>query len=187
MSFLTNWKRCQKCGKMYITNRFDGELCGECEKAEQEPCDVFDKYGNYKYPSDIELTEPNTATSTPCTDSVSRQAVLEMAYDMSEIDGEHFTEPCMVVDVKDIEQMPSVIPTERTGHWVDDGRYEYFVCNQCKAEFERFSERKSFFIGILIAVSKLSSKSSSGKPLVSFPNKINTFSNFEKSTSEYTL
>lgn len=27
---------------------------------EQEP---FDEYGNYKFPSDIELTEPNTATS----------------------------------------------------------------------------------------------------------------------------
>lgn len=36
---------------------------------EQEPCD---EYGNYKYPSDIELTEPNTATSMPCGDAISR-------------------------------------------------------------------------------------------------------------------
>jgi len=32
---------------------------------EQKQCDVFDEYGNYKYPSDIELTEPNTTTSMP--------------------------------------------------------------------------------------------------------------------------
>lgn len=41
-------------------------------------------------------------------DAVSRQEVLELAYDMSEIDGEHFTEPCMVVDVEDIQNLPSV-------------------------------------------------------------------------------
>jgi hypothetical protein len=46
----------------------------------------------------------------PCDDTVSRQAVIEMAYDMSEIDGEHFTEPCMVVDVEDIQKLPSVNP-----------------------------------------------------------------------------
>lgn len=43
-------------------------------------------------------------------DLISRQAVFEMAYDMSEIDGEHFTEPCMVVDVEDINKLPSVNP-----------------------------------------------------------------------------
>lgn len=42
------------------------------EALEQEPCDVFDKYGNYKYPSDVELAEPNTATSMPCEDAISR-------------------------------------------------------------------------------------------------------------------
>ena len=45
-------------------------------------------------------------------DCISRQAVLEMAYDMSEIDGEHFTEPCMVVDVEDIQKLPFVNPQE---------------------------------------------------------------------------
>lgn len=42
-------------------------------------------------------------------DCISRQAVLEMAYDMSEIDGEHFDSPCFVVDVDDIKKLPSVI------------------------------------------------------------------------------
>lgn len=46
----------------------------------------------------------------PCEDAISRQAVLDLGYDMSEIDGEHFTEPCMVVDVEDIQKLPSVNP-----------------------------------------------------------------------------
>lgn len=48
----------------------------------------------------------------PCEDAISRQAVLEMAYDMSEIDGEHFTKPWMVVDVEDIQKLPPVKPQE---------------------------------------------------------------------------
>lgn len=61
----------------------------------------------------------------PCDDAVSRQAVLEMAYDMSEIDGEHFTEPCMVVDVEDIQNLPSVSPQEQIGHCKDCKCFEY--------------------------------------------------------------
>lgn len=52
------------------------------------------------------------AEQEPYTDSVSRQAVLEMAYDMSEIDGEHFNKPCMVVNVEDIRKLPSVRPQD---------------------------------------------------------------------------
>ena len=40
-------------------------------------CDIFDEYGNYKYPSNVELPEPNTATSMPCGDAISRLAVLD--------------------------------------------------------------------------------------------------------------
>jgi len=39
MSFSTGCRKCQKCGKMYLINLFDGGLCAECEKAEQEPTD----------------------------------------------------------------------------------------------------------------------------------------------------
>lgn len=46
----------------------------------------------------------------PCEDAISREAVIKLAYDMSEIDGEHFSEPCMVVDVEDIQKLSSVIP-----------------------------------------------------------------------------
>ena len=66
-------------------------------------------------------------------DLISRQAVLEMAYDMSEIDGEHFTEPCMVVDVEDIQKLLPVKPQEKTGHW---RHYEgMLICSECGTEF----------------------------------------------------
>ena len=66
-------------------------------------------------------------------DCISRQAVLEMAYDMSEIDGEHFTEPCMVVDVEDIQKLLPVKPQEKTGHW---RHYEgMLICSECGTEF----------------------------------------------------
>lgn len=67
------------------------------------------------------------------TDAVSRQAVLEMAYDMSEIDGEHFTEPWMVVDVEDIQKLPPVTPTRPKGKWEDvnsDG--SLWRCSVCQ-------------------------------------------------------
>lgn len=51
---------------------------------------------------------------------ISRQAVLEMAYDMSAIDGEHFTETYMVVDAEDIQKLPPVTPAEKIGHWTKD-------------------------------------------------------------------
>ena len=64
-------------------------------------------------------------------EAISRQAVLEMAYDMSEIDGEHFTKPWMVVDVEDIQKLPSVKPQEpKTGHWKRIG-YDIHECSIC--------------------------------------------------------
>ena len=62
------------------------------------------------------------------SDLISRQAVLEMAYDMSEIDGEHFTEPHMVVDVEDIQKLQSVNP--KTGYWISRPPYG-FKCSRC--------------------------------------------------------
>ena len=73
---------------------------------EQEPCE--DANANQHNSNALNALEG---------DAISRQAVLEMAYDMSEIDGEHFTAPCMVVDVEDIQKLPSVNPQEpKTGH-----------------------------------------------------------------------
>ena len=71
----------------------------------------------------------------PSTDAVSRQAVLEMAYDMSEIDGEHFTEPWMVVDVEDIQKLPPVTPTRPKGKWIQkEGIYGVSFCDRCNFE-----------------------------------------------------
>ena len=41
----------------------------------------------------------------PCDDTISRQAVKYLVYDMSVIDGEHYTEPHYVVDYDDIEKL----------------------------------------------------------------------------------
>ena len=66
-------------------------------------------------------------------DAISKQAVLEMAYDMSEIDGEHFTEPCMVVDVEDIQKLPFVkLQEPKTGHWIKDNPFTKPYCSECK-------------------------------------------------------
>ena len=64
-------------GELYPGEFEAMEHNGRMDALEQEPCDVFDEYGNYKYPSDVELTEPNTATSMPCEDAISRQAAID--------------------------------------------------------------------------------------------------------------
>ena len=89
----------------------------------QEPCDVFDEYGNYKYPSDVELAEPNTATSMPCDDAISREAVIKILekynLEMSKI-------------AEELNELPSV--TQKSGKWImsDDGLYRP-ICNKCGA------------------------------------------------------
>ena len=66
-------------------------------------------------------------------DAISRDVVIKLAYDMSEIDGEHFDEPCMVVDVEDIQKLPPVAPQRQTGHWIEHpkGIYTHLVCDKC--------------------------------------------------------
>ena len=84
--------------KGYLYNFLDGDEADEIIKAlEQEPCD----------------------------DAISRQAVLEMAYDMSEIDGEHFTEQCMVVDIEGIQKLSPVTPQPKIGQCKDCKYFEY--------------------------------------------------------------
>jgi hypothetical protein len=61
----------------------------------------------------------------PCGDAVSRQAALEMAYDMSAIDGEHFTERYLVIDAEDIQGLPPVTPQPKTGRCKDCKYFEY--------------------------------------------------------------
>ena len=83
---------------------------------------VFDEYGNYKYPSDVELTEPNTATSMPCDDVVSRQAVYEI------LDGNWNTDFLRA----EVEKLPSVRPQEQTGHWIGvNPMVDTLICSEC--------------------------------------------------------
>jgi len=87
--------------------------------------------------NEIRLLPP--VTPQPCEDAISRDAVIKLAYDMSEIDGEHFDDPCMVVDVEDIQKLPPVTP--KTGHWIETGDVGYiedtaiyeFQCSKCKS------------------------------------------------------
>lgn len=81
----------------------------------------------------MDLLEQN-ATTKDClgVDLISRQAVLDMAFDMSEIDGEHFEDKYMVVEVDNIRQLPSVNPT-KTGYWIHDGSHwkNRWICSKC--------------------------------------------------------
>ena len=85
-------------------------------------------------------------------DLINRQAVLEMAYDMSEIDGEHFTEPCMVVDVEDIQKLSPVKQepkTEQFAKWVATEIFDEWEYN--KDSFAEIACRKLAKLGIVRA------------------------------------
>lgn len=49
----------------------------------------------------------------PCEDAISRQEAIKLGYDLSQIDGEHYEQSWMVVDVGDIRRLPSVTPKGR--------------------------------------------------------------------------
>lgn len=65
------------------------------------------------------------------SDLISRQAVIDMAYDMSVIDGEHFEDTHMVVDIDDIRKLPSVQPIPKKGEWIYDKNIENWRCSRC--------------------------------------------------------
>ena len=77
------------------------------DAGKQEP---FDEYGNYKYPSDFELTEPNTATSMPCGDAIDRKLVCAF------IDGLISDDSEREKGLEYIRNMPPVNPT-KTGQY----------------------------------------------------------------------
>jgi hypothetical protein len=126
-------------GELYPGEFEAMEHNGRMDALEQEPCDVFDEYGNYKYPSDVELTEPNTATSMPCEDAISRQAVLDAMSDTwkhicfvarrrKPKKGEEAVYSDMVGTVKSI---PPVKPQPKTGHWIDSPNGYFTQCSEC--------------------------------------------------------
>lgn len=62
----------------------------------------------------------------PCDDAVSRQAVLDLQY---RIDDSAALSTRDVVNVEDIEELPSVRPQEQTGQWING------VCDNCKYDW----------------------------------------------------
>lgn len=134
-----------------------GSLSEEKKKAldvafkamEQEPCDVFDEYGNYKYPSDFELTEPNTATSMPSGDLIQRQAVLDIVdgYSESQSNVEDVTQDI----ISDIMVLPPVKPQESYdfAKWVATEIFDEWEYN--KDAFAEIACRKLAKLGIVRA------------------------------------
>ena len=73
----------------------------------------------------------------PCEDCISRQAALSMQY---RIDDSVTLSTRDVVNVDDIENLPSVIPQIKTGHWMED-EYEMVVrCSECGEENDECSK-----------------------------------------------
>lgn len=111
-------------------------ICTNIKALEQEPCDVFDEYGNYKYPSDVELIEPNTATSMPCGDAISRQAVLDLMRSLPKWyvrskDGKYNNVGLLYDDVMfGIDNLSPVTPKQRTGHWIETAEEYYKAVNE---------------------------------------------------------
>ena len=123
------------------------ELREHCEK-QIEQCKLWaksrgEKPSGHVYEEHLLILE--LLKQEPCEDAISRQAVLDMAYDMSEIDGEHFTEPCMVVEVEDIEKLPPVTTVREHGEWIEridrddynDYEHIWYECTKCHRDADR--------------------------------------------------
>jgi hypothetical protein len=105
------------------------------EYLEQEPCDVFDKYGNYKYPSDVELTEPNTATSMPCEDAISREPFIDSTIcegiSCNECSFNRKDKGGCILEER-VMRLPSIQPQPKTGHWMTKPHiYGVAFCSEC--------------------------------------------------------
>ena len=132
MSFSTGCRKCQKCGKMYLMNLFDGGLCAECEKTEQEnmPCITPEEMQKCK-----DIVKKYTPEQEPCDDAVSRQEVLDLLvkYD-NDMEFDVYSE---IFD--SIDKLPSVRPQEQTGEWIAlESRFELgdrLKCSECGQVF----------------------------------------------------
>ncbi|MEE1352071.1 MAG: hypothetical protein UHM23_08505, partial [Clostridia bacterium] len=128
-------------GELYPGEFEAMEHNGRMDALEQEPCDVFDEYGNYKYPSDVELTEPNTATSMPCEDAISRQAAIDALGEkpLAWVEGEYELGLQNQWE-NDVDAIKTLLPAQpKTGHWITQWnpahQKEYYYCSQCREEY----------------------------------------------------
>ena len=117
------------------------DVCGKREIATKAVLEIIDRYASEECDRDCEHCAYLECPKEPCEDAVSRQAVLKAIDKWYENNNQLFLSDCVEDLIIAINyELPSVQPKAKTGRWVDDVRCEYFVCNQCKAEFERFSE-----------------------------------------------
>lgn len=104
-------------------------LCDTCiygSKTEYfKPCII--------YRDDCEYYEEKRGDMTD--DLISRQEVIDILKEKWNMYSS--ADDAIQESIDTIKAMPSA---EKTGHWMDDVRNEYFVCNKCHTEFERFSE-----------------------------------------------
>ena len=75
------------------------------------------------------------------SDLIDRQAVLEVVKSMPN-DNPSYWNTCDVINREDtldeIENLPSVTPTERTGHWIEKEDFNgdtYYDCSECGESF----------------------------------------------------
>ena len=126
MSFSTGFKKCKKCGKL-LFGLFDGELCDECEKAEQNPIEKITLWGGEQFVSietyqqvckerDIAIEQLHELgyefgqKIEPCDDVVSRESVKELI--KSGISTDTYEDIELVC--KWVDEMPPVRPQELT-------------------------------------------------------------------------
>lgn len=111
-------------------------------------------YARREIESALKNLPPVNVPDNNVGEMVNKQAVLEKAYDISEIDGEHFTEPRMVVDIDDIQKLPLVKPQEpKAGQFAEWVAEEIFDDNweYNKDAFAELACRKLEKLGIVRA------------------------------------
>ena len=92
--------------------------------------EVFKSWWNAEYKESSNSEKPNKSEiPTGSEDCISRKAALEMAKSYN-TDGWDMYTP-LVVDVEDIEELPSATPIRPKGYWIDHSDEGYVECPRC--------------------------------------------------------
>ena len=97
----------------------------------------------------LEHPEENVVAIVPCGDAISRQAVLDAIYKMhmngkegvlhdlkTETGSDAFFAETIADAVEALEELPSVNPQPKTGHWIkkEDDTCWWYACSECEQE-----------------------------------------------------
>ena len=104
---------------------------------EKEPCDKYIKEIDHLRKYIVKL-ETQIVEQEPCTDAISRQAVIDAT-----------TKYCVLYDLRellaDIETLPSINVAEKTGYWIKIKPYPLqmhdYECSECKHETDDNTEK----------------------------------------------